>query len=178
VPPHPRRYFDGIAQHMAPAGFAELWVGVSPEGKPVAFHNDTRFNAASVYHTGCSETAHLDSGVNYLLFWAAMRGAREAGCAWYEIGEIFPAARDGKSRGLTVFKSKFGGELHRYFRGRLAIEQPVTAVEVSAPAQAAPDAPVGTAQPPAAAPIPPPSPWRQWYQASRALARHVIGPRS
>ena len=174
VPPHPRRYFDGIAQHMAPAGLAELWVGLSPEGQAVAFHNDTRFNHASVYHTGCSETAHLDSGVNYLLFWAAMRGARDAGCAWYEIGEIFPAAKDGKSRGLTVFKSKFGGELHRYFRGRLTVEPPVSAVEATAPA---PEAPVEIAQP-APEPIPPPSPWRQWYRASRALARHVIGPRS
>lgn len=176
VPPHPRRYFDGIARHMAPAGLAELWVGLSPDGQAVAFHNDTRFNGASVYHTGCSETAHLESGVNYLLFWAAMRGAREAGCAWYEIGEIFPAARDGKSRGLTVFKSKFGGELHRYFRGRLAIEQPVA--EAIAAAPVAPEPPVEAAQPPVPAPAPPPSPWREWYRASRALARHVIGPRS
>lgn len=122
VPPHPRRYFEGFEKEMAPAGLSELWVGLAPDGRPVAFHNDTHFHHARVYHTGCSETAHLESGVNYLLFWAAIKGARDAGCQWYEIGEVFPDAVDGKSRGLTVFKSKFGGELHQYFRARQQLE--------------------------------------------------------
>jgi len=124
VPPHPRRYFEGFEKEMAPAGLAELWVGLAPDGRAVAFHNDTHFHHARVYHTGCSETAHLDSGVNYLLFWAALKGAREAGCQWYEIGEVFPDAVDGKTRGLTVFKRKFGGELHKYFRARRLLEAP------------------------------------------------------
>jgi SAM-dependent methyltransferase len=133
VPPHPRTYFEGFATEMAPAGLSELWVGLAPDGRPVAFHNDTHFHHARVYHTGCSETAHLDSGVNYLLFWAAIKGARDAGCRWYEIGEVFPTATDGKTRGLTVFKSKFGGEHHHYFRARL----PLTA---SAPRESSADA--------------------------------------
>jgi SAM-dependent methyltransferase len=120
--PHPRAYFEGFAREMAPAGLAELWVGLSPDGRPVAFHNDTHFHHGRVYHTGCSETAHRSSGINYLLFWAAIKGARDAGCRWYEIGETFPDAVDGKIRGLTVFKSKFGGAPHKYFRARLTLE--------------------------------------------------------
>jgi hypothetical protein len=116
VQPHPRAYFEGIAREMGPRGNAVLWVGRDAEGRSVAFHNDARMAGASMYHTGCCETAHLRSGVNYLLFWEAMRGARREGCAWYEIGEVFPCPGTEKERGLTVFKSKFGGEDHRSFK--------------------------------------------------------------
>jgi ubiquinone/menaquinone biosynthesis C-methylase UbiE len=144
VTPHPKKYFEGIARHMAPRGYAALWAGLAPDGVPVAFHNDTRFCGASLYATGCAETAHLDSGINYLLFWSAMLGARREGCTWYEVGEVFPDARDGKSRGLTVFKSKFGGELHRSFKARRAILADSASAPIIEPAPVSP------------APLPPP----------------------
>jgi hypothetical protein len=98
-------------------------VGFDPLGKPVAFHNDARFKNAAMYHTGCSETLHLRSGINYLLFWEAICGEKVDGLLWYESGEVFPAAKLGKEKGLTDFKSKFGGELHRVFRGEKIIDQ-------------------------------------------------------
>ncbi len=119
VPPHPRAYFEGIASEIAARGQAVLWVGRDPAGRAVAFHNDARYRDGSLYWTGCCETGHLASGINYLLFWRALAGAKEDGCRWYEIGEAFPGAASGKEHGLTVFKAKFGGELFRYFRGEL-----------------------------------------------------------
>lgn len=124
VSPHPRAYFAGLAAHMAPAGYAVLWAGYAPDGRAVAFHNDARLGQGALYHTGCSETAHLDSGVNYLLMWTAMLGARTAGCRWYEVGEVFPDSADPKSRGLTVFKSKFGGGLARSIKARRRVDVP------------------------------------------------------
>lgn len=120
--PHERSYFEGIALKMEANGSAQLWAGFSPEGRPVAFHNDARFNHASYYHTGCSENACLDSGVNSLLFWRAILGAKEDSCSWYEIGHVFPGVANGKLRGLTVFKSKFGGKARRHFLGRIDFE--------------------------------------------------------
>jgi hypothetical protein len=119
VHPHPRAYFEGIAAQ--PDVYFYLWVGFDPAGHPVAFHNDARFRTAAMYHTGCSETAHLKSGINYLLFWEAMCGEKSDGLNWYESGEAFPAAKEGKEKGLTEFKGKFGGELHRLFRGEKII---------------------------------------------------------
>jgi SAM-dependent methyltransferase len=113
VSPHPRAYFEGIATEMAPRGHAVLWTGFAPDGQPVAFHNDSRFGQGSLYHTACSVADHAGSGINYWLMWESIIGARRDGCRWYEVGEVFPDAVDGKSRGLTVFKSKFGGELRR-----------------------------------------------------------------
>jgi dTDP-4-amino-4,6-dideoxygalactose transaminase len=119
VAPHPLGYFEAIATRIATQGHAVLWVGRDAAGKAVAFHNCARYAESSLYWTGCCETGHLDSGINYLLFWHAIEGARADGCRWYETGESFPEAGEGKLRGLSVFKSKFGGDLHRFFKGEL-----------------------------------------------------------
>lgn len=121
VTPHPRTYFTGIATILPPQQLNALLVGRSPAGEPVAYVNLARFGNTVLYHTGCSRTDHLSSGVNYLLMWEAIRWAKAAGCAWFEVGELFPAASDGKQRGLTIFKSRFGGVDHAVRRAYLTL---------------------------------------------------------
>jgi len=118
--PHPKSYFRLIAG-TAVRGEAALWVGRDPSGKAVAFHNCARFKSGSVYNTGCCKTDHLRSGINYMLFWQALIGAKQDGCMQYEIGEVFPGVLDGKLRGLTVFKEKFDGELYPYYRAEIRL---------------------------------------------------------
>jgi SAM-dependent methyltransferase len=122
VVPYVKEYFAGIAHTMAAAGHAVLYAGLAPDGTPVAFHNSARFNDCALYHTGASRNEHLDSGINYLLVWEAMLSAKRDGCRWYEVGEVFPGAKSGKEFGLSVMKSKFGGELHRSFRGEMMLD--------------------------------------------------------
>jgi SAM-dependent methyltransferase len=159
LPAHPREYFEGFARSIGPAGLSALMVGRDPAGRPVAFHNAVRFGTAAIYTTGCSETAHLASGVNYLLFWEAMIAAKRAGCCWYEAGDIAPASADAKIRGLATFKTKFGGEDHRYFRGALNV-----AAVMPTPALQA---------------VPLPSRKQavtQWRAATRTLVTSFLGP--
>lgn len=118
VTPHPKAYFEGIAE-LAQRGHAVLWVGRNASGQPVAFHNCARFGKTSLYWTGCCESEHLKSGINYLLCQEAILGARNDGCELYEVGEYFPGVAEGKHHGLSVFKGKFGGDIHRYFRGEI-----------------------------------------------------------
>jgi hypothetical protein len=117
---HPKEYFEIIAE-TAHRGQAVLWVGRDPSGKPVAFHNCARYRKGSLYNTGCCKTEHLRSGINYLLFWNAIVGAKEDGCNWYEVGEVFPNETGGKLRGLSIFKEKFDGELYRYYRAEIQL---------------------------------------------------------
>lgn len=121
VDPHPKGYFSAITN--LPNDQAVLWSGYDPSGTAVAFHNDARFQTTSMYHLGCSRSAHLASGINYLLVWESILGAKNDGCRWYEVGEVFPNASSGKEQSLTVFKNKFGGEIHRVFRGEITLEQ-------------------------------------------------------
>lgn len=158
VTPHPKAYFDGIARCLAPGGMAILWTGHSPTGEPIAFHNDARWGDGSLYHTGCSTEDALASGLNYLLMWRSILGAKGDGCRWYEIGEVFPWARAGKDRGLTVFKSKFGGALHRHFKARKWLRD----IPERPPGDNSAD--VATLG----------SPWREWWRSTAALGKFLV----
>lgn len=131
VEPHPRAYFEGMARHTAPLGASVLYAALSPAGELLAFHNDARFGVGSNYHTGCSHSVARGAGLDYLLMWQAIRDARVSGCLWYDCGWVFPAATDPKQRGLTLFKTRFGGEPHRAFRGRRLFEAVARAEEAT-----------------------------------------------
>lgn len=123
VQPHPMAYFSGIARHTAVTNNSVLWVVRSPMGEAVAYHNAAWFAFGAYYHTGCSTKEGSESGVSYLLFWEALCGAKAAGLKWYDCGAIFPNAADEKQRGLTTFKTKFGGAPHRAFVGVKYLEK-------------------------------------------------------
>ena len=123
VPPHPKAYFEAIAEKFGSSGQAVLWVCRTSTGEPVAYHNSARFGEGAVYWTGCSRTGCGEAGVNYLLCWRAILGAQQDGYRFYEVGESFPNTSDRKLKGLSEFKSKFGGELFRLFRGRLPLKR-------------------------------------------------------
>lgn len=135
VIPHPKSYFSGIAHETAAAGYSVLWVAVNEMGSVIACHNDMHFGAGAWYHTGCSTDAALATGANYLLFWKSMLGAKAAGRRWYDCGEIFPASSDKKLKGLTLFKTRFGGAPHRFLK---AGKEYATAHNVARTAQISP----------------------------------------
>lgn len=134
VEPHPRTYFAGIARYNAPSGASVLFAALNDAGKPAAFHNDARLMHGAYYHTGCSHDVAQELGLNYLLMWEAIADAARSGFLWYDVGWIFPSTADSKLRGLTDFKTRFGGEPHRAFYG-------VRRLAKSATAQSAPDEP-------------------------------------
>jgi hypothetical protein len=120
--PHPREYFSGIAHALGHDGHSVLSAAFDRDGRVLAFHNTARLAGGAMYHTGCSTAAALDCGANYVALWSAVLGAKAAGVRWYEIGEVFPSVSSGKQRGLTTFKSKFGGQSLSIHRATRAIE--------------------------------------------------------
>jgi len=124
VEPHPRSYFEGIANLISTRNNAVLWAAFDSDGEVVAYHNTACTDFGAYYHTGCSEEKVNDDGASYLLFWEAVQGMKLRGVSWYDCGAIFPNSYDAKQKGLTTFKSKFGGKPHRIFRveKRLVVE--------------------------------------------------------
>lgn len=116
--PHSKAYFYAIYDCMVAAGHAAIWKALAPSGEAVAFQIIGRYRDTAHYWAGCCASAHLNSGVNYMIQAHAMADARAHGCVWFENGEIFPGAVAGKLRGLTVFKSKFGGTPRAFFKGK------------------------------------------------------------
>jgi hypothetical protein len=117
--PHPIEYFSGIANHLSKDGYSVLWRALDKEGNVCSYHNMARFKEGAYYHTGCSLPTAAELGVNYLLFWEAMLGAKKMGVRWYDAGWIFPHGATAKQKGLTHFKTRFGGEVHRSFFAEL-----------------------------------------------------------
>lgn len=142
--PHPRRYFSGIADKMAPIGSSRLFALLSPGGEPVAFQNVAMLGSGAYYHTGCSRTAAQSVSPGYLLMWEAIKAARNDGARWFDVGWIFPAAKDPKQQGLTHFKTRFGGEPHLAFRATFELPA-AEVIEPSKPVAVEPFRPNPTA---------------------------------
>jgi len=131
VTPHPFAYFQGIAHAMGAMGHSVLWRACAFDGTILAYHNSAWFNRGGYYHTGCSVEHVAEQGAGYLLFWKALLGAKEAGLWWYDCGAIFPNATDAKQKGLTTFKTKFGGEAHRAFQAKRGLTPPANLVSAN-----------------------------------------------
>lgn len=121
VTPHPKSYFRGIASHVAASGSARLFATLTPAGEPIAFHNMAVLGPGACYHTGCSREIAANDGAGYLLMFGAINAARSSGVARYDCGWVFPEATEGKQKGLTLFKTRFGGEPRPSFRAELSL---------------------------------------------------------
>ncbi|MEI6701940.1 MAG: hypothetical protein WCL71_00210 [Deltaproteobacteria bacterium] len=120
-----KKEFHMAIQKVSRQGGAHLYAGFSPGHEPVAYNNTAVFGGSSRYWTGCCQSEQLKSGINYLLLWTSITSTKQAMGHFYEVGEIFPNERDRKLTGISVFKSKFGGEVRRSFCGKLELEDTV-----------------------------------------------------
>ena len=121
--PHPKEYFLSIYKNICEKGYGTIWEALDHENIPIAFMIVGLFKKRANYIAGCCKTENLNSGVNYLLQYNSMLWAKSQGAKWFENGEAFPNIRSGKLRGLSIFKEKFGGELYRFYKGRLDLTE-------------------------------------------------------
>ncbi|MCC6464156.1 MAG: GNAT family N-acetyltransferase [Planctomycetes bacterium] len=112
--PHPQRLFQHIWKEMAGPGLCRVF-GAWRGQRLVAALNVAAYKQRGWYWTGASTAEGQDYGANYALQCHAMRELAEEGFEEYEVGELFPPGAAEKLRGLTAFKSRFGGE-DRSFR--------------------------------------------------------------
>jgi hypothetical protein len=124
VSPHPKSFFTDFYKTYCEQKFAIIWQAKDKGGQPVAFEVTGLFNGGALYWMGCCKSDRLDSGVNYLLQHHSIYWAKQQGAKWFENGEAFPNVHEGKLRGLTLFKGKFGGELHRFYKGKVVLRHP------------------------------------------------------
>jgi len=118
--PHARGYFEGIFLRMAPQGLCRIYAA-ERDGEAAAFMNMALYKRGAYFWTGCSDEKALHTGANYLLQWYAIREAKRAGVARYDVGEAFPGHRTGKLAGLDRFKSAFGAERRPLHKGRIEV---------------------------------------------------------
>jgi hypothetical protein len=120
VPPHPKDYFKAIWENFLAKGLAYI-VFAECDGETVAAENFGIFKNRAIYWTGAASRKGLDVGANSLLQWTAMQWMIDNGYHYYETGEAFPNAQDGKLKGLSDFKKSFGGELYPLYKGKIRL---------------------------------------------------------
>jgi len=120
--PHPKEYFLSIYDYVVAKNNAKTWVAVDANDNPVAFTNIGTFKKGAFYWTVCCRDEHFKNGVYYLLLWHAIQSAKDDNFIWFDCAEAFPNVRNGKLKGLSEFKSKFGGELHRFYKGSITFD--------------------------------------------------------
>lgn len=120
VTPHPFEYFRLIWEYFGRLGLANFFIA-HKDGVPVAALNVAAYKDAGLYWTGASRTEFMKTGINKLLQWEAIKWCKEKGFLWYESGEAFPEAKEGKHAGLDFFKRSFGGKLYLFYKGRLML---------------------------------------------------------
>lgn len=123
VHPHPKEYFSAIWQYFVKNGLAVVFFA-EHNGEVIAADNEIFYKLGMSGWTAAGNTKAARLGANNLLHWRAIQWAHANGGLWYESGEAFPGAREGKSKGLNDFKRSFGGDLYPIYRGSLDLPVP------------------------------------------------------
>lgn len=118
VDPQPRHYFEGIWKYFLGTGRAVMFFA-DYQGETVAASCFAIHKKAAYYWVSCSNGTGLSTGCGPFLQWTAIQWMIANGVEWYEVGEAYPWAKDGKLKQLSDFKRDFGGDLFPDFRGTI-----------------------------------------------------------
>jgi lipid II:glycine glycyltransferase (peptidoglycan interpeptide bridge formation enzyme) len=114
------RYYKSLWRIFAEAGMLDLLVaevggGKHAAGEPVAAVVFARFAGTATYLHGMSTGAHREKMPNYLLQWEALRRAKAAGSARYDLwGAPEQFDETDPMWGVYRFKDGFGGQVVRF----------------------------------------------------------------
>jgi CelD/BcsL family acetyltransferase involved in cellulose biosynthesis len=116
----PLSYFRYLWARFVQGGHGQA-LFVESDGRPIAAMLLLASAPGATYWAGCSDPAMVHLRPNHLLMWEAIRWARSAGLAWFELGPI-PRGQfvSAKLRALGRFKERFGGEYMYEFAGTRA----------------------------------------------------------
>ncbi|MBF0208689.1 MAG: GNAT family N-acetyltransferase [Oligoflexia bacterium] len=122
--PHPYKYFECIFNNVLRKGLCRI-IFLEKNGRFFAVNNTALYKKTAFYWTGASIN-EKELGENRILLHNQIMHAKSKGFSTYEVGEVFPDVKNGKLRGLSVFKKSFGGEMYPYYKGSYVIPQNVT----------------------------------------------------
>lgn len=107
VSPHPRKYFEAIADEAAKHGFARMVLAFSGE-TPVAGNSVAWSKGRAFYWTAANSSA-MPRGAQRLLMDDQIRHLSRLGIHTLDVGEVSLGDASGKMVGLSHYKRSFGG---------------------------------------------------------------------
>jgi len=109
---HDESYYQTMLRELP---MSEIFVAFY-EGKPISAAICTFQKDRAIYYYGASSNTHREVMAPYLVQWEAIREAKKRGCKTYDFLGIAPenAPLDHPWKGITEFKTKFGGTVVNY----------------------------------------------------------------
>jgi hypothetical protein len=109
--PHPFEYFKSIFEDILCKGSAAIGC-IEYRGKPVAFSIYGLHKNRSHYWTNASNEMSRKLGANHLLHWQMFQILQDLGIEQLEMGEVLSTPQNPKLRGISEFKTGFGGTIY------------------------------------------------------------------
>lgn len=103
VPVQPRRFFEAVRRHLIDPGLGVVALAAPAGGRPVAGAVLLAWNGTAIGKYQASDDGSWQLRPNHLLYWAAIRWAREAGCEQFDFGRT-----DSSHTGLRRWKAAWG----------------------------------------------------------------------
>jgi len=100
LPPQPWQWFANLIRYCGDG--AKIRVALKNE-RPVAAMITLRYKDTMIYKYGCSDSRFNRFGSMHLLFWNAIREAKESGLRCFDFGRT-----DADQQGLITFKRRWG----------------------------------------------------------------------
>ncbi|GAA0807978.1 lipid II:glycine glycyltransferase FemX [Spirilliplanes yamanashiensis] len=114
----PLRYFRALWRHVLQPGHGAVLIA-EHDGAPVAAAVFLTSAGTCVYKYGASDERHWEVRPNHMLFWQAIRWARERGCRTLDFGRT-----DVEDRGLWEFKARWGTDVRELTYHLIAEDPP------------------------------------------------------
>jgi hypothetical protein len=111
ITPHPFEYFKSIFKDIFGMGNAAIGC-IEYQGKPIAFSIYGLYKNRSHYWANASSEISKKLGANHLLHWEMFQILQDLGIEQLEMGEVLSTSQNPKLRGISEFKTGFGGTIY------------------------------------------------------------------
>ena len=121
---HKKEFYQKMLDDLSKKDMAKLYEA-EYEGETIAGILVTFYKDTATYYYGASSNRFRNVMAPYLLQWHAMQEAKKRGMKYYDfLGISPPDEKNHPWKGVTAFKTKFGGEIVEFVRAREYLFKP------------------------------------------------------
>ena len=122
---HDKEFYEKMLKILSTEKHAELYLAEYND-EPICGIITAYFGDTATYYYGASSNKYREVMAPYLVQWAAIQDAKNAGYKYYDFFGIAPeGVKNHPWKGVTEFKLKFGGRYTEYVKAREFIFKPI-----------------------------------------------------
>jgi lipid II:glycine glycyltransferase (peptidoglycan interpeptide bridge formation enzyme) len=122
---NPQKHYEAFLNVLGKKNKAKLFMAYLND-EPIAGILNTYIGNTATYFYGASSNKHRNLMAPYLLQWHAIKEAKKRGFKYYDfLGIADPQKPKDPLKGVTQFKTKFGGEHIKWKQSKVIVHKPL-----------------------------------------------------